>query len=224
MRLEKRFTRRPINPISWLSLWRPSICLFCATEISDRKLAYLNRAGGRHTARLAPDLPLPHSVSLGVHRQSCVESQERNPHKVLIRVGTGRIRDILLGQGFETKPGRTWTVQSARPPSDDASRHIRLQLGALARGRPAVERTPAGERPDPDASCRRWLELSGDGPHQGDVRRHGPDRAEPAARGAGTVSSAGPGPSQSKSAEVAVNIVVAGFSSVDRRRRGRGDK
>ena len=42
--------------------------------------------------------------------------------------------------------------------------------------------------------------------------------------GGGTVASAGSGASQTKTAEVVVNIVVAGFSSVDRRRRGRNDK
>ena len=42
----------------------------------------------------------------------------------------------------------------------------------------------------------------------------------PRRTGAATTSGAG----SSKEAEVAVSIVVAGFSSVDRKRRGRGDK
>lgn len=40
----------------------------------------------------------------------------------------------------------------------------------------------------------------------------------------GATSGGGGGGGQSKNAEVAVNIVIAGFSSVDRKRRGRGDK
>ncbi|KAK4462929.1 3' exoribonuclease family, domain 1-domain-containing protein [Cladorrhinum samala] len=51
--------------------------------------------------------------------------------------------------------------------------------------------------------------------------------SEPGPRRGGVVGSAGGaggGGGQSKDAEVVVNIVIAGFSSVDRKRRGRGDK
>jgi exosome complex component RRP41 len=51
----------------------------------------------------------------------------------------------------------------------------------------------------------------------------GPSESGPRRGGAGTVGG-GTSSAQSKDAEVAVNIVVAGFSSVDRKRRGRGDK
>src|ERR1044071_3795325 len=51
---------------------------------------------------------------------------------------------------------------------------------------------------------------------------------EPGPRRGGNIGSAGgAGASsggQNKDAEVVVNIVIAGFSSVDRKRRGRGDK
>ncbi|KAK3329959.1 3' exoribonuclease family, domain 1-domain-containing protein [Apodospora peruviana] len=47
--------------------------------------------------------------------------------------------------------------------------------------------------------------------------------SEPGPRRGGTAAAA-PGGGQSKDAEVAVSIVVAGFSSVDRKRVGRGDK
>jgi len=40
----------------------------------------------------------------------------------------------------------------------------------------------------------------------------------------GVTTAGGGGGSQSKDAEVSVNIVIAGFSSVDRKRSGRGDK
>ena len=52
----------------------------------------------------------------------------------------------------------------------------------------------------------------------------GPGESGPARRGnvAGQVSAGGGG--QTKEAEVVVSIVVAGFSSVDRKRRGRADK
>ena len=51
----------------------------------------------------------------------------------------------------------------------------------------------------------------------------GPSESGPGRRGGiGQVSAGGGG--QSKDAEVVVSIVVAGFSSVDRKRRARGDK
>ena len=53
----------------------------------------------------------------------------------------------------------------------------------------------------------------------------GPGEAGPGRRGnvAGQVSTGGSG-GQAREAEVVVSIVVAGFSSVDRKRRGRADK
>lgn len=52
---------------------------------------------------------------------------------------------------------------------------------------------------------------------------NGPSEPGPR-RGATSGGGGGGGSGQSKNAEVAVNIVIAGFSSVDRKRRGRGDK
>ncbi|KAK4167183.1 3' exoribonuclease family, domain 1-domain-containing protein [Cladorrhinum sp. PSN259] len=54
----------------------------------------------------------------------------------------------------------------------------------------------------------------------------GPSEPGPRRGGVGAAGGAGGGGGggQSKDAEVVVNIVIAGFSSVDRKRRGRGDK
>lgn len=53
----------------------------------------------------------------------------------------------------------------------------------------------------------------------------GPSEPGPRRGGAaGGASGGGGSGGQSKDAEVVVNIVIAGFSSVDRKRRGRGDK
>lgn len=54
----------------------------------------------------------------------------------------------------------------------------------------------------------------------------GPSEATPGQKktGMNITASAGGGSSQSKEAEVVVSIVVAGFSSVDRKKRGRADK
>jgi hypothetical protein len=52
----------------------------------------------------------------------------------------------------------------------------------------------------------------------------GPSEPGPRRGGAGQGGGGSGGGGQSKEAEVAVSIVVAGFSSVDRKRRARGDK
>ncbi|KAH8901026.1 exosome complex exonuclease RRP41 [Thozetella sp. PMI_491] len=52
----------------------------------------------------------------------------------------------------------------------------------------------------------------------------GPTEPSQQKRNTGAVAVAGAGSSQSKNAEVAVSIVIAGFSSIERRRRGRNDK
>ncbi len=52
----------------------------------------------------------------------------------------------------------------------------------------------------------------------------GPTEPSQQRRNAGAVAVAGAGSSQTKNAEVAVTIVVAGFSSIERRRHGRNDK
>lgn len=52
----------------------------------------------------------------------------------------------------------------------------------------------------------------------------GPSEPGPRRGGAAGGGGVGGASSQSTDADVAVSIVVAGFSSVDRKRRGRGDK
>lgn len=52
----------------------------------------------------------------------------------------------------------------------------------------------------------------------------GPTDQQSARRAGGGGGGGGQRSEQDKEAEVAVSIVIAGFSSVDRKRRGRGDK